>query len=143
MKKRTVVLIKIWSGDTRYSQAPLSLILLGEQLKKAGYNVKVFHLTKYNALSKIDDVLRCSPLLVGFSLITGDPLDVVLEFCNKLKSKNKKTPIKPIAEQIIFGGKKLKLKEYRREQFYSGYKFSGPALVLEDTSTIFIPPGYK
>ncbi len=59
------------------------------------------------------------------------------------KIQSKKTLIKPIAEQIIFGGKKLKVKEYRREQFYSGYKFSGPALVLEDTSTIFIPPRYK
>lgn len=56
---------------------------------------------------------------------------------------NDRTKIKTSKETIIFGGKNIKLLAYSRKDFYSGYKFEGPALVLEDTSTILIPPGYK
>jgi len=46
-------------------------------------------------------------------------------------------------EQIIYNGKGIVVKFYTRDTFYPGYKFSGPGVVLEDTSTLFIPPGYK
>lgn len=93
MKTKTVVLVKIWNGDSDVPQSPLSLLLLGTSLKEAGYNVKIIHSTKNNALSRVDEVLKHSPLLVGFSVITGDPLDIVLDFCKKIKNKNKKIPI--------------------------------------------------
>lgn len=57
--------------------------------------------------------------------------------------QNDGTKIKPSKEKIVFGGKSISLKVYERKHFYSGYKFKGPALVLEQTSTILIPPGYK
>ncbi len=56
---------------------------------------------------------------------------------------NDRTKIKTSKDTIIFGGKNINLLAYSRKDFYSGYKFKGPALVLEDTSTILIPPGYK
>ncbi len=57
--------------------------------------------------------------------------------------QNEKTKVKPCREKIVFGGKSINLNSYDRKYFYSGYRFKGPALVLEDTSTILIPPGYK
>lgn len=59
------------------------------------------------------------------------------------KIQNNKTEIIPNTEQIIYRGKSIRVDVYRREKFYSGYKFRGPSLVLEDTSTTLIPPGYK
>lgn len=57
--------------------------------------------------------------------------------------QNDRIKIKTSKEKIIFGGESINVKAYSRKEFYSGYKFKGPALVLEDTSTILIPPGYK
>jgi len=57
--------------------------------------------------------------------------------------QNDRIKIKTSKEKIIFGGESINVKAYSRKDFYSGYKFKGPALVLEDTSTILIPPGYK
>jgi len=45
--------------------------------------------------------------------------------------------------EIIYSGREIGAKMYKRDEFYSGFKFSGPALVLEETSTLFITPGYK
>ena len=57
--------------------------------------------------------------------------------------QSKKLNIRPNKSKIVFGGKSIDVKEYNREDFFSGYKFNGPALILEHTSTILIPSGYK
>ncbi len=57
--------------------------------------------------------------------------------------QNEKVKVKPTKEKIIFGGKNISIDSYDRKLFFSGYKFKGAALVLENTSTILIPPGYS
>lgn len=57
--------------------------------------------------------------------------------------QNKKININSSKEKIVFGGKNINARVFFRKDFYSSYKFEGPALVLEETSTILIPPGYK
>ena len=57
--------------------------------------------------------------------------------------QSKKIKIKPKKGKIIYDGKKINVEEYNRKHFYSDFKFKGPALVLEKTSTILIPPGYR
>lgn len=57
--------------------------------------------------------------------------------------QNKKTNIKSFKEKIVFGGEKINAKVFERNHFYSGYAFEGPSIILEDSSTILIPPGYK
>ena len=44
--------------------------------------------------------------------------------------------------EIYFNSKKIKVASYIREDFYGGYEFNGPALILENTSTLFIPPDF-
>lgn len=56
--------------------------------------------------------------------------------------KRKKT-IKPVADSVIFGGREIEARSYKREDFYPGFRFSGPALVFEDTATLFVIPGYR
>jgi len=57
--------------------------------------------------------------------------------------QNKKNKINPAMGKMIFNGKRIDIKVYNRNAFYSGYKFNGPALILEDTSTTFITPKFK
>ncbi|MEQ9618055.1 MAG: hydantoinase/oxoprolinase family protein [Deltaproteobacteria bacterium] len=57
--------------------------------------------------------------------------------------KNKKKEIRPVRKKVLFEGREIKVDTYRREDFYPGYKFSGPSLVLESTSTLFITPDYN
>ncbi len=56
--------------------------------------------------------------------------------------EKRKSAVTSIKEKIIYGGKELSVIAFERESFYPGFKFSGPALVFEDTSTLFIVPGY-
>ena len=57
--------------------------------------------------------------------------------------KSDKTKITSTTEKIIFGSKNINIKIYDRSFFYPGFEFKSPAIILEDTSTTFIPPGYK
>ena len=57
--------------------------------------------------------------------------------------QNKKQKINSEAQRIVFNGKTIDAKIYDRTEFYSGFKFKGPALVLEETSTLFITPSFK
>ncbi|MCZ6638965.1 MAG: hydantoinase/oxoprolinase family protein, partial [Candidatus Dadabacteria bacterium] len=57
--------------------------------------------------------------------------------------QNEKIKIKPSKERIVFGGKSVIVSVFNRRDFYSGFEFAGPALILEDTSTTLIPRGYR
>lgn len=54
--------------------------------------------------------------------------------CQKVESKK---------EVLFFDNKQIQASSYRREDFFTGFRFSGPALILESTSTLFIPPDFK
>jgi N-methylhydantoinase A len=45
--------------------------------------------------------------------------------------------------KLFFNNKSLDARSYVRGDFYGGFAFKGPALVLENTSTIFIPPTFR
>lgn len=94
---KNIALIKIWHGPESGAIPPMGLLFIGNELKNAGYSVKVFHWTKHDVISRIHEVIEYSPMLIGFSLITGDPLDVVADFCAALKDKAPSIP-------IVFGG---------------------------------------
>jgi len=57
--------------------------------------------------------------------------------------QNEKIKIKPLKDRIVLGGKNINVSVFNRKYFYSGFEFAGPALILEDTSTILIPHGYR
>ena len=46
-------------------------------------------------------------------------------------------------EELFFDNKRIEVSSYRRDDFFAGFKFSNPALILESTSTLFIPPGFR
>lgn len=94
---KTIALIKIWHGTSERGQPPMGLLFVGNSLKKAGYDVKIFHFSKFDALARLHEIEKTSPMLVGLSIITGDPADVVIEFCERLKERLPHVP-------IVFGG---------------------------------------
>jgi N-methylhydantoinase A len=56
---------------------------------------------------------------------------------------NPKRKIMTDKTKLFFNNKRLDVKSYVREDFYSGFTFSGPALVFENTSTLFIPTQFR
>lgn len=51
--------------------------------------------------------------------------------------------IKKGSFDLYYDGKKIKSLLLNREQLYPDYIFKGPAVIMEPTSTLFIPPGFK
>lgn len=41
---------------------------------------------------------------------------------------------------ILYNKNKIDLKVYNRKEFYSGFEFEGPSIILEDSSTVFLTP---
>jgi N-methylhydantoinase A len=46
-------------------------------------------------------------------------------------------------EKLFYREKEIKTNSYRRDEFFPGFTFSGPAQILESTSTLFIPPDFQ
>jgi len=46
-------------------------------------------------------------------------------------------------KKVMYRGEYVDASVYRREEFYPGFSFKGPAIVLEDTATLFIPENFK
>jgi len=92
-----VALIKVMYKAVGTPQPPMGLLSVGHSLLAAGYRVRVFHVTHDEALECMDAVAAEAPSMVGFSLITGDPLDIVGACCRKLKQR---IP----GAAIVFGG---------------------------------------
>ena len=81
-----VALIKIWHGTLEPPRPPMGLLYVGAALKAAGFAVRVYHWTREEALAGLPEVIAQRPFLAGLSIITGDPLGLVVECCARLKS---------------------------------------------------------
>lgn len=86
LDRRQVALIKIWHGTLEPPRPPMGLLFVGAALKKAGFAVQVYHWTKTEALAGLPAVIAQRPFLVGLSIITGDPLGLVLDCAQRLKA---------------------------------------------------------
>ncbi|MGQ0793463.1 MAG: hydantoinase/oxoprolinase family protein [Deltaproteobacteria bacterium] len=45
--------------------------------------------------------------------------------------------------RIFYGGGEIDARSFARAEFFSGFGFRSPAIIYDDTSTIFIPPGFE
>lgn len=54
-----------------------------------------------------------------------------------------KREVQSVREKLFFHYKEIKINSYRRDDFFTGFTFLGPALILENTSTLFIPPDFR
>jgi N-methylhydantoinase A len=51
--------------------------------------------------------------------------------------------VEPKRDKLFFANKEIEVSSYNRDDFFSGFTFWGPALILENTSTLFIPPDFR
>ncbi len=64
---------------------PLGLLYLSDALKKAGYSVKVFHISESDIEQTVKEIVDSKPFLVGFSVITGVAVKTSANMSKKIK----------------------------------------------------------
>ncbi len=89
--------------------------------------------------------------LYGYSM-PGDEVEVVTLRLRAIRRKKKlalplldagKKTVRASRESVIIDGRETKAMAYVREDFYPGFRFRGPAIVFEDTSTLYVAPGFR
>ncbi len=86
-----IFLIKLEPDYQSYKIAPpFGILYLAAALEKAGYPVKLFHCrgTPRNIKRIVDEIIQSSPLLVGFSSLTGEALLPSLAASTELKKRS-------------------------------------------------------
>jgi len=89
--------------------------------------------------------------LYGYSM-PGDEVEVVTLRLRAIRSRKKltlpelgaaKKTVRASKESVIIDGREMKARAYTREDFYPGFRFPGPAIIFEETSTLYVAPGFK
>jgi len=96
MKSNTIVLVKICFEEA-IQFSPNGLMYIATNLLKAGFKPVIMHrhINELNGL--VEEILSYSPIYIGFSVITADPLRTVANVCREIKEKAPEIP-------IVFGG---------------------------------------
>ncbi len=99
--------------------------------------IEVFHRThkKMYGYDKREAELEIVTLRIR---ATAPRKKLTLATLNKAKRE-----VRSQKEKLFFQNKEILVKSYRREDFYAGFIFSGPALILESTATLFVPPDFR
>jgi len=132
----------IRSADLRYQGQDMTLNvvfaednLTQESIKKLRDSFDNLHLSVYGHNNIDSNVEVVNVRLTGLGLLDRMPAQK-----KQRESTNSVEPIK--IQKVIFYGKEYETKFYDREEFKSGAKFIGPAVIEELTTTTVIPPGY-
>lgn len=133
----------IKSADLRYQGQDMTLNvvfsdtnLTKESIKKLRENFDKLHMSVYGHNNTNSNVEVVNVRLTGIGLLDRTEAEQ-----KQKKSKKSVDPIK--TQKVIFYGEEYETKYYNREDFESGHKFTGPAVVEELTTTSVIPPGFK
>ncbi|MFC1577283.1 B12-binding domain-containing radical SAM protein [Candidatus Omnitrophota bacterium] len=72
---------------------PLSTIYLGDALKRAGYDVRVFNIFEGEMEGTLDDILSMDPVFVGFSVLTGLQTKISARMSEAVKKRAPGIPV--------------------------------------------------
>ncbi len=92
------------------------------------------HLRKYG-FNSVDNVVEIVAVRVR-AIISKSTLELPI-------LNNERTEITSSGSSVYIDNKWFDMKCYYRDQFYDGFAFEGPSIVVEDTSTLFIPEGFR
>jgi len=81
-----IALVQINSPDYRYTFPPFGLLFVGYALKKAGYDVKIFHCTPEEISNVAKHIVKKDPIFVGFSVIIGKQTKFSADMSKLIKS---------------------------------------------------------
>ncbi|HZX11885.1 MAG TPA: radical SAM protein [Candidatus Nanoarchaeia archaeon] len=90
--EKPIALVQI-SNPEDMRIAPLALLFVGDTLKKAGYEPKVFHVNSEKLQAAVKDILSVDPMLVGLSVITGNQTRESANLSKMLKAEKPELPI--------------------------------------------------
>ncbi len=96
----TIALVSIaadFRGVPDLTRPPSGLLYVGGALKKAGYDVRIFHIAEKEIDSCSGEIAALAPLCVGFSVFTGYPCYIAQKMSRKIKE------LAPMS-RIIWGG---------------------------------------
>jgi anaerobic magnesium-protoporphyrin IX monomethyl ester cyclase len=79
-----IILIRINSEQTMCNP-PLGLLYVGDALKKAGYEVRLYHICENRIHDYIREIAEMKPIWVGFSVNTGWSMKAALEMSREIK----------------------------------------------------------
>lgn len=118
--------------DARYKRQSHELIIpFNKSFIKTFHNE---HKKKYG-YSQSDNIVE----IVNIRLrALSKKVDFKIPECTKVRKQVTFTK-----SDIFYNNKNVLSRIYSRDDFYSGYKFSGPAIVLEKTSTLFVTPEFN
>lgn len=92
--EKMIVLVRVHNQENSVNP-PLGLLYVGDALKKAGHEVKVYHISEKDIYLYADEICKLNPLWVGFSVNTGWSMKASHEMSKTIKR------IKPIP--IVWG----------------------------------------
>ena len=136
MHSKPIALVNICNPED-ITVPPLSLLYLGHELKKEGYEVKIFHFKNTEIDLNIKKIIKLNPLYIGVSVFTGNKTKDSAIFSKKIKSLSDLTivwggihptllPNQTLNEDyidfIMHGEGELTIKEFTKEFNKSGKK---------------------
>lgn len=83
-----VNIVSKFRGVNDSTRPPSGLLFVGGALKKAGHDVKIFHISDDEIDSAVEQIIAHNPLYVGFSVFTGFPCYASAVMSEKLKKIN-------------------------------------------------------
>ena len=87
---RVVVLVK---PEQDRNIHPLGLLYMGDALKKAGFDVRLYFLAPEDTQRIIDEIHEIDPIFVGLSVLTGVQTKIAADLSEGLKQRNPTLPI--------------------------------------------------
>jgi len=88
-----IILTKIDIPEERKKFVPIGLLYVGNSLKKAGHDVKIFHCTNEDIKRNAEIILKDNPLFVGFSVMSFIPTTMASELSKEIKEQSPETII--------------------------------------------------
>jgi len=83
MKISLIMPVAKFYGSDAESVPPYAILYIGSALKKAGYDVKIFHDSDIN--KTVASVLAFNPDVVGISAFTGYPVKLACDYAKEIK----------------------------------------------------------
>lgn len=129
MYSKPIILVNICNPED-ITIPPLALLYLGNELKKEGYEVKIFQFKSIEIEDKVKEIIKINPLYIGISVFTGNKTKDSAIFSKKIKEKSNLTimwggihptllPEKTLREEyvdfIIHGEAEITIREFTRE----------------------------
>ena len=87
---KAVILVKIECDRVIH---PLSTLYLGDALRKAGYEVRVYNIFANEMDTSLEEILGLEPLFIGFSVLTGLQTKYSAIMSKKIKARAPGIPI--------------------------------------------------